>query len=397
MENSRQPNIRFAEFTSNLEEKKFVDIVNRVSKQSNANNVPKVEFEDIISGEGKLNKDISNKYDDRKGTIFEPNYILYGKLRPYLKNWLLPNFRGVALGDFWVFESKNSSAAYVYYLIQTAKYQIAANLSSGTKMPRSDWKTVSETTFYVPLIEEQNKVGKFFTQLDETISLHQQELDTLKQTKQGFLQKMFPKEGESVPELRFPGFTEDWEASNLIDMTTLITKGTTPKDKYSKGNVNFIKVENIEAYSGAISVTSKVSQEEHERYLKRSQLKCGDILFSIAGTLGRTAVIKEEILPANTNQALAIIRLANGNIDFIETYLKGKAVKDYIRKNPTVGAQPNLSLRQVGELSISYPSDLEQKKIGVFFKNLDRTIALQQQELDALKQTKKAFLQKMFV
>ena len=163
-----------------------------MSQQSNDSNLPKVEFEDIISGEGRLNKDISSKFDGRKGTVFEPEFILYGKLRPYLKNWLFPNFMGIGLGDFWVFEPNNSSSIFDYYLIQSDKYQTVANLSSGTKMPRSDWKTVSETVFSIPdSINEQEKIGKFFNQLDNTIALHQHKLEKLKNIKQAYLNELF--------------------------------------------------------------------------------------------------------------------------------------------------------------------------------------------------------------
>ena len=193
-EEKKAPELRFKGFLDDWEQRKFSTIVNRVSQQSNDSNLPKVEFEDIVSGEGRLNKDISRKFDSRKGTVFEPEFILYGKLRPYLKNWLFPNFKGIALGDFWVFEPNNSSSIFDYYLIQSDKYQTVANLSSGTKMPRSDWKTVSETEFSIPVnIEEQAKIGSFFKQLDDTIALHQRKLDLLKEQKKGFLQTMFAK------------------------------------------------------------------------------------------------------------------------------------------------------------------------------------------------------------
>ncbi|WP_456318444.1 restriction endonuclease subunit S [Priestia megaterium] len=273
--------------------------------------------------------------------------------------------------------------------------QIESKAGGSTRFNVSQ-SILSSTVILEPSIEEQIEIGKLIKGIEATISLHQQELTTLKQTKQGFLQKMFPKEGAYVPEVRFPGFTGDWDQHKLSDITKIITKGTTPKDRSSEGDINFIKVENIDSGSGAISVTSKVSKEEHEGYLKRSQLELGDILFSIAGTLGRVTTVNDDVLPANTNQALAIIRLNEGNVDFIATYLKGKAVEDYIRKNPTIGAQPNLSLQQVGNLTINYPNIREQEKIGAFFKQLDDTIALYQRELDALKETKKAFLQKMF-
>ncbi|EPE2357357.1 restriction endonuclease subunit S [Enterococcus hirae] len=199
---------------------------------------------------------------------------------------------------------------------------------------------------------------------------------------------------DTRPEIRFPEFTDEWEQRKLINYTKLITKGTTPKDKTGSGKVNFVKVENLS--DGKILPIQKITEEEHEGYLKRSRLEEGDILFSIAGTLGRTAIVNKSILPANTNQALAIIRSYDFDKYFLVTTLTGHVVAEYIRKNPTVGAQPNLSLEQVGQLIINTPIKGEQIKIGTFFKQLDDTIALHQRKLDLLKETKKGFLQKMF-
>lgn len=191
-EGEKVPEIRFPEFTEEWEQRKFNNLVVRVNKITNSNSLPKIEFEDILAGEGTLNKDVSQKFDNRKGVEFLPNDILYGKLRPYLKNWLKPSFTGVALGDFWVFRVIKSDSDFIYSLIQSDKYQRVANDTSGTKMPRSDWKKVSETEFLVPdNRNEQQKIGNFFKQLDDTIALHQRELDLLKETKKGFLQKLF--------------------------------------------------------------------------------------------------------------------------------------------------------------------------------------------------------------
>ena len=167
-----------------------------------------------------------------------------------------------------------------------------------------------------------------------------------------------------------------WEQRKLGDLCKIITKGTTPKDKTNRGDVNFIKVENINPENGEISNTTKITLKEHEEYLKRSRLFENDILFSIAGTLGRVAIIKSSILPANTNQALAIIRLSEGDISFIAAMLKGRAIEDYIRKNPTVGAQPNLSLEQISNFIIPFTLATEQKKIGSLFSKLDHLITL---------------------
>ena len=193
---SKIPALRFKGFTDAWEERKLTEIVNRVNKSSNSDVLPKVEFEDIVSGEGRLNKDISSKFDSRKGTLFEPENILYGKLRPYLKNWLFPDFEGVALGDFWVFEATDVSVpSFDYYLIQSDDYQKVANDTSGTKMPRSDWKNVSSTDFAIPSKDEQKQIGSFFKQLDDTIALHQRKCEQLKELKKFMLQNMFPKKG----------------------------------------------------------------------------------------------------------------------------------------------------------------------------------------------------------
>jgi type I restriction enzyme S subunit len=189
---AKVPELRFAGFADDWEERKLSDIVSRLSKSSNNSELPRVEFEDIVSGEGRLNKDVSHKFDDRKGILFSSQNILYGKLRPYLKNWLLADFKGIALGDFWVFKPINSDPKFVYSLIQSNHYQKVANDTSGTKMPRSDWKKVSSTEFQIPSsLEEQKKIGSFFKKLDDTIALHQRKLDLLKEQKKGFLQKMF--------------------------------------------------------------------------------------------------------------------------------------------------------------------------------------------------------------
>ena len=186
------PEIRLDGFEDRWEEKEFIQIVNRVTESSDSDALPKVEFEDIISGQGKLNKDISSKFDNRKGILFKPGYTLYGKLRPYLNNWLLPKFEGVALGDFWVFDPNGNNSDFIYYLVQSSRYQKVANDTSGTKMPRSDWKSVSTTIFAIPqTIAEQQAIGSYFSNLDNLINSYQEKISQLETFKKKLLQDMF--------------------------------------------------------------------------------------------------------------------------------------------------------------------------------------------------------------
>ena len=186
------PEIRLDGFEDEWEEKEFSKLVKRVTQSSDSDSLPKVEFEDIISGQGRLNKDISSKFDNRKGIHFKPGYTLYGKLRPYLNNWLLPKFEGVALGDFWVFDPNGNDSNFVYYLVQSNRYQKVANDTSGTKMPRSDWKSVSSTIFAIPqTIAEQQAIGAYFSILDNLIATHQEKISQLETLKKKLLQDMF--------------------------------------------------------------------------------------------------------------------------------------------------------------------------------------------------------------
>ncbi len=186
------PEVRLDGFEGEWEEKQFSKLVKRVTQSSDSDSLPKVEFEDIISGQGRLNKDISSKFDNRKGILFKPGYTLYGKLRPYLNNWLLPEFEGVALGDFWVFNPKGNDSNFIYYLVQSSRYQKVANDTSGTKMPRSDWRSVSSTIFAIPqTVAEQQAIGSYFSNLDNLISSNQEKISQLETLKKKLLQDMF--------------------------------------------------------------------------------------------------------------------------------------------------------------------------------------------------------------
>ena len=154
-----------------------------------------------MSGTGRLNKDIYAKQSSKSGIVFHQGDVLYGKLRPYLQNWLLPTFDGLAVGDFWVLQPQNADSSFLYRLIQSRQFDEVANQSTGTKMPRADWKLVSKTVFSIPSnISEQAAIGTYFTALDSLITLHQ---------RQHFLHST-PDISLSV-RLIHPFYTSSWE------------------------------------------------------------------------------------------------------------------------------------------------------------------------------------------
>ncbi|EME3566021.1 restriction endonuclease subunit S [Enterococcus faecium] len=378
MRNDTRPEIRFPGFTEDWEERKLIDLVVRLNKSTNSSRLPKVEFEDIVAGEGRLNKDVSQKFDNRKGIEFLPNDILYGKLRPYLKNWLKATFTGVAIGDFWVFRAKKSDSDFIYSLIQADRYQKAANDTSGTKMPRSDWKKVSDTVFYIPHdLKEQQKIGIFFKKLDDTITLHQRKLDLLKETKKGFLQKMFPKNGAKVPEIRFPGFTENWEEKKFKEV---INSGIKGKAKAEMSGTKSLYLDTNYLNGGVVTyVDSPRDVENDDVLILWDGSQAGTVYYGFSGALGSTL----KAYRAKESGAFLYQQLKRNQQIIYDRY-----------RTPNI---PHVVKTFTDEFMVSMPSSEEQQKIGTFFKQLDDTIALHQRKLDLLKETKKGFLQKMFV
>ena len=291
----------------------------------------------------------------------------------------------------------SASSLYLYYLLHTDSFKhFGYQMGTGLKVFGISWSNLSKFTFMIPSRPEQEMIVKLIESVDNLIAVNQRKLAKLKELKQGYLQKMFPQNGSKFPQLRFAGFADAWEQRKLEDISSVITKGTTPKDKSWRGEVNYVKTESIDSNSGNISVMANTSLEEHEGYLKRSQLQDGDVLFTIVGTLGRIGVVKNKDLPANTNQQIAIIRLNNANNRFVFHALKTSRIASFIKSDATIGAQPSLSLWQINGLKIPYPSLKEQDKIGGFFEHLDHLITLHQRKLEKLQELKKGYLQKMF-
>jgi type I restriction enzyme S subunit len=199
---------------------------------------------------------------------------------------------------------------------------------------------------------------------------------------------------------------EGWEQQRLVDLCDLITKGTTPTSigyNYTDEGINFIKVESL-TENGEI-ILSKVAfiNEDCHQALKRSQLKENDILFSIAGALGRIGIVNNNIIPANTNQALAIIRLkidAEVSVKFLSKYFNSEVITKEIKKLGGGTAQQNLSLGQLNELKITYPPLPEQQRIVSIidkaFEAIDKAIENTQKNLQNSKELFESCLQGVF-
>ena len=303
---SMVPKLRFPEFTETWEQRKFQEITQRVSTSSISSiDFPSVEYEDIEAGSGTLNKDVKVKDKNKKGIVFDKNDILFGKLRPYLMNWILADFKGVAVGDFWVLRSQNFDPKFVYSLIQTKSFQEVANRSSGSKMPRADWNLVSNTLSFVPSQNnEQRKIGEVFSSLDKVITLHQRKLDVLNKLKKYLLQKMFPENGQLIPELRFPAFSGAWEQRKLSEIVRMNARIGWQNLRQSEflDDGDFLLITGTDFKNGRVNFgTCHYIAKERFDQDPKIQVEEGSILLTKDGTIGKVALVDKLSKPATLN------------------------------------------------------------------------------------------------
>ena len=271
--------------------------------------------------------------------------------------------------------------------------------STGSTFESINSTDIKEAIISVPAIEEQDKIGSFFKQLDNTIALHQRKLDLLKEQKKGFLQKMFPKNGAKVPELRFAGFADDWEERKLGDLATSFEYGLNASAKSFDGTHKYIRITDIDDSSRKFNSQSLTSPDIDLSSADNYKLKNGDILFARTGaSVGKSYIYADSDGLVYYAGFLIRARIKSGvDSNFVFQHTLTSSYENFIRVTSQRSGQPGVNAKEYSTFEISVPSYEEQRKIGSFFKQLDDTITLHQRKLDLLKEQKKGFLQKMFV
>ena len=382
------PDIRFKEFTDDWEQRKFEDIAQRQSEAmvSDDDN-PCVEYEDVVSEQGTLNKDIYAKGIYKSGIKFTSEDVLYGKLRPYLHNWLNSDFTGVAVGDWWVLRPINADKNFLFRLIQTSQYDDAANQSSGTKMPRADWKLISNMEFMIPAtIEEQEKIAGVFSNIDTLITLHQRKCDETKELKKFMLQKMFPKNGEKKPEIRFGGFTDDWEQRKVSDLLEERNEQAPESEDYPL--MAFIANEGVAPKGERYDRGALVKDAENKNY-KKTEL--GDFIYS-SNNLETGSIGLNNYGNASISPVYSIFKLTGiADSDFIgRRFVRKDFINAMVKwRQGVVYGQWKIHESDFLKIEVAVPSLEEQRKIGLYLSELDNLITLHQRKVELLKNMKK--------
>ena len=381
-----KPKIRFKGYTDDWEQRKFSDIATRESSVcTSASDIPSVEYEDVVAEEGRLNKDIRSKEVAKAGITFDGSQVLYGKLRPYLHNWLNPDFKGIAVGDWWVLKPVNMDKNFLYRLIQTQQFDNVANQSSGSKMPRADWNLISSSEFMLPPSkEEQSKIGGYFDELDHLITLHQRKCEETKKLKKYMLQKMFPQNGQTVPEIRFAGFTDAWEQRKLGETCKLNGRigfrGYTERDIVTKEAGGVLTFSPTNIVNNKLTMECKNTYITREKYDESPEIKIanGDILFVKTGsTLGKSALVTGLKEDASINPQIVVVRVEKDSEIFMSNVLITHGIMKQVAAVKIGGAVPTMTETELKNLTYFAPvKKEEQKKIGDYFTNLDHFITL---------------------
>lgn len=383
-----QPKVRFSGFTDAWEQRKLIEVADYRNGKAHEKDISENGDYIVVNSKFVSTNGAVKKFSDE---LIAP--LKKGELAFVLSD--VPNGRAIAR-TFLIDEDNkyslnqriagitphsDTNSYFLHSLMNRHHYFL--RFDDGAGQTNLSKKEVENWTELYPSIEEQDKIGSFFKQLDDTITLHQSKLEELKTVKKLAMQKIFDQEW------RFKGFTDPWEQRKLGDITTSYSGGT-PKSKnktFYSGTIPFIRSGEISSNFTKLFVTNEAIENSSAKYVKKGQL-----LFALYGaTSGEAAISK---INGVINQAVLAINF-NGNVYFLLTFLKNKKID--ILKTYLQGGQGNLSGDIFKKLVITIPKISEQEHIGIFFKTIDSLIAANQQKCDQLKKVKKWCMQNLFV
>ena len=395
MDKQQEPRLRFKGFTGAWEEKVLGEILNVRNEFVDSSLYDlDVELENLISNSGILVGDTSVR--TQTTSLFRKGDILFGRLRPYLNKWWFAEKDGVKSGEIWALETSSEySNFFAYLLVQSRKFLETANITSGTKMPRADWRSLTAITFNFPSKPEQTHLGLFFRRLDSQIAESRAVLEKSRQLKKAMLAKMFPANGEKIPKIRFKGFEGEWECRKLGIEVEIIGGGTpdTTNSAYWNGDIDWYSPTEIGEAAYANGSVKKITllglQKSSAQILPANRT----VLFTSRASIGDMAILTKD---GATNQGFQSF-VVREKLDVYFLYTMGFKIKDYALKNASGSTFLEISKNTLSQMEFFAPSLKEQTAIGNFFRQLDETIALQSAEVEKLNQLKKGLLAAMLV
>ena len=409
MMSKKSPQLRFEGFTDDWEERKLGSLTTVVRGASprpiqdpkwfdKESDIGWLRIADVTEQNGRiyhLEQHISKLGQEKTRVLTEPHLLLsiaatVGKpVVNYVKT-------GVHDG-FLIFLNPTFEREFMFQWLEMFRPKWQKYGQPGSQVNLNS-ELVRNQEIVLPNYKEQQKIGSFFKQLDNTITLHQRKLDLLKEQKKGYLQKMFPKNGAKVPELRFAGFADDWEERKLSSIAERVTR----KNKNNESTLPLT----ISAQDGLVDQNDYFNKQVASRDVTGYFLvKNGEFAYNKSYSNGYPwgAIKRLDKYEMGVLSTLYIVFKPTAiNSQFLVSYYETTRWYREVSKNAAEGARNhgllNISPNDFFNTLLTIPKSAEeQQQIGSFFKQLDDTIALHQRKLDLLKEQKKGFLQKMFV
>lgn len=408
-EKSKVPRIRFKGFTDDWKQRKLGDNIIEYHEITTKNNqYPPLTSSrkgiflqtDYFAGNQIASAD-NTGYNIVPYGYFTYRHMSDDKIFHFNINDIVEN--GIVSTLYPVFTTdKNLDSRYLQYQLnygyEFAKYAtLQKQGGSRTYMYLSKLKELKLT---IPnTVQEQKKISEFFIQLDNLITLHQHKYDKLVEIKKSLLEKMFPKDSSKIPDIRFKGFTDNWELRKLGDVgTTYSGLSGKAKEDFGHGNGQFITYMNV--FANPVGLTDMTEAIEIDD--SQNKVLFGDVFFTTSSEtpeeVGMSSVWLEKVDNTYLNSFCFGYR---PTVEFNPYYLAYMLRSSTMRKKITFLAQGisryNISKNKMMDIEIPIPSIEEQKQIGSYFSNLDNLITLHQRKLEKLKEVKKSMLEKMFI
>lgn len=405
---NKVPQIRFNGYSDAWEERKLRDLLNKNSEKNKNLSVINVES---VSNKTGFTKQTDQFEDYSVASANLSNYYVIRE-KQFAYNPSRINVGSIAykdLGDeisvvsplYVSFSTKKVlNDGFLWNWFKTASFDAQRQrLSEGGVRDTLSFNQLSEMNTMFPTYPEQEKIGSFFQQIDETIDLHQRKLDLLKEQKKGYLQKMFPKNGAKVPELRFAGFSDDWKQRKLSELMTFSNGINAPKENYGKGR-KMISVMDILQEAPIKYENIRSSVKVDEKIEVKNKVENGDLVFvrssEVREEVGWAKAYLEEKYALYSGFSIRGKKQNEFNSHFIELTLNSVNRKQLERKAGG-STRFNVSQNILNNVEIFSPTIEEQNTIDKLFKVFNDAITLHQRKLDLLKEQKKGFLQNMFV
>ena len=413
-EKRRVPKLRFPGFTEDWEQRKLGDVAIITGGGTPSTNVPEYWNGDIdwyspveigknryVS---KSTRKITKLGLEKSSAKLLPIGTVLFTSRAGIGNTAILQAEGCTNQGFQSItpDSKELDTYFLYTMTPRLK-RYGEVTGAGSTFVEVSGKQMEKMSLVLPSLEEQKQIGRFFRTIDDSITLHQRKLNNLKLKKKALLQKLFPKNEERYPELRFPGFTDAWEQCKLSVLATMNARIGWQNLRTSEflDNGDYLLITGTDFDNGRIkySTCHYVEKKRFDQDTK-IQLSTGSILITKDGTLGKVALVEELPKPATLNAGVFNVRVKDDaflSYKYLYHYLKAPFLMKYVTANATGGTIKHLNQSILVDFPIPITGKQEQDRIAKLLDSLESIITLHQRKLDHLQLQKKALLQQMFV